>query len=177
VVEPGAPVPAPVNLPIARERPAPGFRHVLMRRDVVRFLELLEDWDELAEGLEGIRLAGGDPDCFGWYEPGLVVLGAWPRTSAIILDEAWVEESRPVLERLEVPIESLGGGRRRLEFDERSARGFLLLDVLLHELGHHHDRMHTRSQYECSRGEPYAMDYAERRTEELWERYVDAFGG
>lgn len=171
-----SPVLAPHELPVLRDRPAPGFRHVLRKRDVVAFLELLEDWEDLGDGLEGIRLAGGEPDCFGWYEPGLVVVGAWPRSRTILLDEAWVEESLPVLERLEVPIEALGGGRRRLHFDDTAARGFLLLDVLLHELGHHHDRMHTQSQYECSRGEPYAMDYAERRTDELWERYLAVFG-
>lgn len=171
-----APVPDPAGLPVIRDRPAPGFRHVLRRCDVVSFLELLDDWSDLGRGLDSIRLAGGEPDCFGWYEPGQVVVGAWPRSRTILLDEAWVEESRPVLERLEVPIEGLGGGRRRLEFDDAAARGFLLLDVLLHELGHHHDRMHTRSQYECSRGEPYALDYAERRTEELWDRYAAAFG-
>lgn len=142
----------------------------------MRFIDVLPDWDDLRDGIDAIVIAAGWPDCFGWYEPGMVAIGAWPRSRQIILDEEWVAESRPVLDRLAVPMERIPYDRWRLEFDDRAARGFLLLDVLLHELGHHHDRMDTRSRRDCARGEPYAMEYAERRAEEIWPAYVAAFG-
>ena len=52
----------------------------------------------------------------------------------------------------------------------------MLLDVFLHELGHHHDRLHTRSKRGCARGEPYAERYAKRHGNQLWKRYIERFG-
>ncbi|MFK7960508.1 MAG: hypothetical protein AB8G96_08275 [Phycisphaerales bacterium] len=149
---------------------------MLRKRDIAAFIDLLPDWDELGVGLDAIVIASGWPDCFGWYEPGMIALGAWPRGRHVVLDAEWVEECTPILDRLEVPRERVAGDRWRLTFDDAAARGFLLLDVLLHELGHHHDRMSTRAGTECPRGEGYAIDYAERRAEELWDRYVSVFG-
>ena len=60
-------------------------------------------------------------------------------------------------------------------FTETSARGYQLLSVLLHELGHHHDRLTTRSRC-VGRGEPYAERYAIEHTDLIWERYLRAFG-
>jgi hypothetical protein len=74
-------------------------------------------------------------------------------------------EHRPVLARLGVPVEPTD-----------SARAFQLLHVLLHELGHHHDRMTTRAgRYSC-RGEDFAEHYSRRYAERIWGRYLDEFG-
>jgi hypothetical protein len=53
-----------------------------------------------------------------------------------------------------------------LRWTEAQARGFMLLDVLVHELGHHHDRLtaHAMAARRAPRGEPYEMAYAKRRT-------------
>jgi hypothetical protein len=50
------------------------------------------------------------------------------------------------------------------------------MHILLHELGHHHDRMTTRSQRYCGRGESYAEQYALRFADQLWDAYFKAFG-
>jgi hypothetical protein len=50
------------------------------------------------------------------------------------------------------------------------------MHVLLHELGHHHDRITTRSQRDAARGESYAEAYAMRYVEALWHRYFSEFG-
>ena len=49
------------------------------------------------------------------------------------------------------------------------ARGFMLLDVLAHELGHQHDRMASSNpRGDAPRGEPYAIAYAQRVQQEVW---------
>jgi len=50
------------------------------------------------------------------------------------------------------------------------------MHVLLHELGHHHDRMTTRSQVDAGRGELYAELYANKYMDRIWEDYVRVFG-
>ena len=50
------------------------------------------------------------------------------------------------------------------------------MHVFLHELGHHHDRITTRSMQTPSRGEGYAEEYAHRYGEQMWQKYFDVFG-
>ena len=110
-----------------------------------------------------------------------------------------VEEHRPILELLEieqVPIEhsteyrefwddlktmgvrspGLRAGHVELRFTESQARAYQLLHILPHELGHHHDRITTRSQRRSARGEPYAEAYANRVADSVWPIYARTFG-
>jgi hypothetical protein len=59
--------------------------------------------------------------------------------------------------------------------DRDSIRAYQLLDVLVHELGHHHDRMTTHSQCHPARGERYADAYATRYAERIWHAYCTEF--
>lgn len=67
------------HLSIRRERPDPGHRHVLLQRDIERFIELIPDWQELSRGVHVILLDGRRTDCDGWYDRGVVALTAWQR--------------------------------------------------------------------------------------------------
>ncbi len=58
----------------------------------------------------------------------------------------------------------------------RQVHAFLLLGTFLHELGHHVDRISTRSQVDESNGEPFAIAYELRRQKELWPAYIEEFG-
>jgi hypothetical protein len=51
----------------------------------------------------------------------------------------------------------------------------VLTDVLVHEFGHHHDRMTTHGG-RAARREPYAEQYARRVRAEVWPEYVQRFG-
>jgi hypothetical protein len=77
---------------------------------------------------------------------------------------------------LGVPIEERGPQWRLCRFTEATARGFQLLHVLLHELGHHHDQMTTRARLYSCRGEYFAEEYANRSALRVFDRYVAAFG-
>ena len=159
------------------ERPGSGYRHVLRQRDLERFVGLLPEWEELSKGVDVLLLAKGDPSCYGWYNLGNVAVCAWDRELGQEWPESSVDDERDVLERLGVPLEpAKEPGFVRLGFTEASVRGFQLMSVLLHELGHHHDRMTSKNQERCGRGESYADRYAERHAEGLWEAYYREFG-
>ena len=155
-----------------RCRPPRGFRHYLTLADVRRFVGILPDWPELSVGLDAVVLAG-DGSIDGWYDDGIVAVCPWERDPAVRRDPDFVAAHAPVLDRLDVPREATadGSGEILCRFDAASVRGFQLMHVLLHELGHHRDRMTTRSKDDCARGEAFAEDWANRRAEELWEDY------
>src|SRR5579883_3404115 len=77
---PAHPRSSPAGLPrIIRLRPGPGFRHVLLKSDIERFVALLPDWETLSEGLHEIILAEGDPDAYGMYDDeGRIEINALP---------------------------------------------------------------------------------------------------
>jgi hypothetical protein len=158
-----------------RERAAKGFRHIVGKRDLERFISLLPDWGELAVGLEVILLAPGDEDCDGWHCDGWVALEARPRALWELVSNSYYREHRKVYELLGVPVLKRSPGVE-VQYTENSLRAFQLMHVLLHELGHHHDRMTTRSQRQSARGESYAEQYALRYMGEIWDSYITEFG-
>jgi len=167
---PGAPSPI-----VEREHPGRAYRHVVDEWDVRLFVGLLSEWDELSRYLRGFVLVSGDEDCMGWYYRGVIGLAAWSRDFVRAWDKAFVEEHALVLERLDVPTEPYDEDWVLCRFDEASARGFLLMHVLLHELGHHRDRIETRRRVDSPRGEPFAEAYANERAETLWPDYHRTF--
>ncbi len=161
---------------IERHKPGCGYRHLLRQADIERFLGLLPDWAELSRGLNAILLAPGETSCYGWHRPGIVAICAWERELWSETGPAWYAHNRETLERIAVVSEATEDGRVLLQWTEWTTRAFQLTDVLLHELGHHHDRMTTRSQRQACRGEDYAERYAIRYSQLIWNRYIKEFG-
>ncbi len=161
---------------IFRERPGEGHRHVVSQRDLWTFTRLLPEWSELADGLSAILLAEHDGACDGWHSPGVVALCAWEAWSPVVRGRSYVEEHRAIFERLCIACEPGEDPEDLLcHVSENQARAFMLLHVFLHELGHHHDRMTTRSKASASRGEPYAEAWALEHEGRVWDRYTRAF--
>lgn len=94
----------------------------------------------------------------------------WPIPARKCLAES---DQLPGVIRSERPSSSAQLGKRAMK---RTVRAFQLMHVLLHELGHHHDRISTRSKVRSSRGEGYAESYAVRYSNCLWEAYASEFG-
>jgi hypothetical protein len=142
-----------------------------------QFIELLPDWDELAVGLDAISIYSGGHGRLGMSNPGVVVITAWEQDLWWTgMSAEWAQEVAELLELLGVELvpNADDEGRLDLRWSEAQARAFMLLDVLVHELGHHHDRMTTRG-VAAARGEPYAMAYARRVQAEIWPQYVRHF--
>lgn len=160
---------------VDRQRPGVGYRHVLTRDDVYRFLNLLPEWDEIAVELNAVVLAEGEDGTDGWHSRGVVAVCAWST-------ELWEEYSceyytahQEIFSRLGIKTEELPDGYFRCEWTEPAVRAYQLLHILLHELGHHHDRMTTRRRQRTDRGETYAEDYALRHEALLWNAYMREF--
>ena len=165
------------NKPIIhRERPGFGCQQLITKKQLFQFIDLLPNWNELSEGLDLILLAEGDSSLLGWYRPGIVAICAWETELQKEWDIDFVEEHDVVLDRLGVDREPSEDEDTELcLFDRNSARGFQLMHIFLHELGHHHDLMTTRSQADCCRGEDFAEDYANRYADQLWDKYFKIF--
>ena len=167
---------APPSLTIDRQRPGQGYRHVLMQRDVEAFIKLLPDWAELSRGLNAIVLAPGERNTNGWHTPGVVGVCAWEADLWIDYTTGHYEDHKDIFDRLGVRSHEIKNGVM-CEFTEDQARAYQLLHILLHELGHHHDRMTTKSKVRAARGEPYAEAYALAYEARIWARYQEEFGG
>lgn len=178
---------SPQAYPIVdRQRPGQVYRHLITKAQLHRFIGLLPNWTELSCGLNAIVLAPGEEGAFGWHRPGTVAVCAWGAELELDWPNDYIDEHRDVLNRLGVetclifdrPDDLLDPypGYRRVLFSETSARGFQLMHVLLHELGHHYDRMSTKLQICASRGEPYAEQYAAKYSSRIWNAYFEEFG-
>jgi hypothetical protein len=165
------PQPAPV---IDRRRPGKRFVHLLRKSDLQLFTELVPGWHRLCQGLDAIVLSEGCTETYGWHIPGVVHVGAWPRDLWEVVSEDFLEANADILGRLEVSVESRGDDYM-LQWTRLKARAFQLLDVFLHELGHHHDRMTTRTQFDIARGEPFADEFAQHYRALIWDDYVRHF--
>jgi hypothetical protein len=166
------------EIQIERGHPGSGYRQVVTVAQLRRFLALLPDWDELAIGLEAISICEGGHGWLGIFNAGVVVITAWEKELWWSdVSASWVDEHADVLDLLSVEIVRHGETPHELElrWTEPQARAFMLLDVLVHELGHHHDRMTTRGD-DAPRGEPYAVAYARRVRAEVWPQYAREFG-
>jgi hypothetical protein len=162
-------------LVVDRRRPGKGFRHLLKQQDIKDFIRILPDWNELSLGLNAIVLAPGSWDTFGYHLPGVVHVCAWDANIWTELCKEGYERERETLNRLGVPCEEIDNGVL-CRFTENTARAHQLLATLLHELGHHHDRMSSKSKRCAGRGEPYAEAYAKSYTDRIWVEYQNVFG-
>ena len=160
---------------IDKERCGHGYRHLLRKKDILEFIEIIPDWNELATGLDAVLLAAGETDCDGWYDGGVIGLCAWERDLWREAEADYYGEHKEIFARLGVPCEPRGKDFL-CKFTKETARAYQLLHVFLHELGHHHDRMTTKSKDDCGRGEGYANDWALNYEPMVWDRYLRTFG-
>jgi hypothetical protein len=168
-----------LGLVIDRESPGRGSRHVLTKRDLVAFIDIIPDWSRLSQRLERIVLAS-DTTLDGHYafyhreETGAIFLHAWHQDLWTEFDTDHFESHRDLFERLGVSSD-----RTReavlCRFTEAQARAFMLLHVFLHELGHHYDRLQQLHGKSTS-GEDYAEQFANSRFNLLWPDYIRILG-
>ncbi len=166
-------------LMIDRKRPGKGCRHLLNSEQITRFLQLVPNWKELEGHLRAIVLDTKDAEeeMFGWHSSsGVIGICAWPRDFWIETSVKGYEDERLWLEMLDVPCEI----NRKIDtvtcqFTENTARGHQLLGTLLHEIGHHVDRITTRSKLDACRGEPFAIKYARETAQAIFPKYLREF--
>ena len=161
---------------IDRKRPGKGFRHLLRQQDLVDFISILPEWEHLSQGLDALVLAPGRKYSYGFHSPGVIHIRAWNADLWVDCSAEYYERDRYYFDRLRVPCEKQEDDSYSCKFTVETARAYQLLNVLLHELGHHHDLITTKSQKQVSRGEGYADKYAELNSAFIWSRYQEKFG-
>jgi hypothetical protein len=168
------------RLVIDRESPGESRRHVISKRDVLAFIEIIPDWDRLSVRLERIVLSAVDSDWDGLHEfyhreeSGGIFLNAWDDDLWVHLSHKYFSDHESILRRLGVSHES-EKDFVFCRFTEPQARAFTLLHVFMHELGHHYDRV-TQKHRDAKRGEDYAERFAMNRFDALYLDYVKVFG-
>lgn len=163
-----------------RESPGKGFRHVVSKRDIQAFIDLIPDSEKLFQRLERIVLSAPaselDAEYVFYYreETGAIFLNAWPEDLWIELNAAYFDAHEEIFSRLGVSCDR-SEETVLCRFTGPQARAFTLLHVFLHELGHHHDRSNQK-HHGATKGEDYAERFANSRFEMLYPRYVSVFG-
>jgi hypothetical protein len=162
-----------------RESPGRGHCHVVSKKDVQAFIDIIPEWHRFSERLERIVLAkcndglDGAHEFYYREETGAIFLQSWR-------DDLWIELTSDYFDAHQTIFEQLGVSYDRLStavmcrFTEAQARAFMLLHVFLHELGHHYDRIHQKHLY-STKGEDYAERFATSRFEHLFPEYVRVF--
>ena len=106
----------------------------------LRSITLLAGTNKQAKVSEGSLFRYG---CYGWGE---IYLHAYPKR---ILSELWKNRPKPSraaeYRKAGAVFESVEGGWR-LNFSKEALRNFYLNDVLLHELGHHVERIEEKKK-------------------------------
>jgi hypothetical protein len=163
-----------------RESPRRSCRHVVTKRDVLAFIEIIPDWDRLSQRLERIVLSSEESDLDGFYEfyhreeTGAIFLEAWHEDLWKNLRHQYFDDHEQELNRLGVSHDRSKSGVF-CRFTEAQARAFTLLHVFMHELGHHFDRSNQK-HLGAGRGEDYAERFAKSRFDSLYPAYLRVFG-
>lgn len=156
-------------------RPPTGFLHAATRADVLALLH--RAGAECSYGLRAVRLsvaprADGRELRFGrLLVPGVIVLYAQP-APPWVLPGRLPDGERDRLGHAGAEITSTGGGTQTVvAWPGDTLRRFMLLDVLLHEIGHHvlqHERRApSRRIVRTSDHEAFADQFARRWRERL----------
>ncbi len=141
------------NTIIDVEKPGRRYKHFLKKRDILQFIELIPNWNELSKGLDAIVLISGGNDCDGYYNNnGIICISAWEREQDVLLSKPYYEAHKELFDRLGIKVTE-ENSNFFCEFSVEQIKAYQLLHIFLHELGHHHDRMKTKSKRGCTRGE------------------------
>jgi hypothetical protein len=92
-------------------RPRPGFRHVVGKQNLDRFIEIIPGFDDLSKGLDAIVLTKGCPTIFGiywhgWTENGVINLCAWNADLHLPMSKKLYDTHPELMERLNIPFDN-----------------------------------------------------------------------
>lgn len=161
------------DIQIDIENPGKGYKHFLKKRDIKQFLEILPNREEIDIELNAVLLARGSFYTDGWYERGVIGICAWEKEMTKEYSLGYFNAHKKIFEKLGVEYK-MKKDCVICDFTENQIKAYLLLHIFLHELGHHHDRINTRSR-KIARGENYAEGYAFKYEGIIWNKYFEYF--
>ncbi len=110
----------------------------------------------------------------GWYRNGVIGICAWEKELSSSFSQKYFDEHKEIFERLEIKY-TINNDYVECDFTENQIKAYQLLHIFLHEIGHHHDRINTKSRKRCGRGEKYAESYALKYEKVIWDKYFEYF--
>ena len=189
---------------VDRNRPSRGYVHVLSKKDIHDFTDLIPDWYKISNGIESIFLDSENEYTDGYYRhysregTGVIWLSAWQKDLWLEYSDDYYQEHLWLFKILGVICEKVEkkvddndkdndiNGKKTdagevdiywtCYFTLAQARAFMLMHIFLHELGHHVDKLRSKKRDIIRGGEAYAESYANRRFHELWPAYIKRFG-
>ncbi|MDF1697573.1 MAG: hypothetical protein P1U56_17140 [Saprospiraceae bacterium] len=163
------------SIQIDEEKPGKGYKHFLKKKDVLRFIKLIPNWNIVSQHLNAIVLANGQLDVDGLYfNNGVICISAWEKEQDVLINSEYFKAHEELFNRLGVRA-AKRQNNYFCEFTVDQIKAFQLLHILLHELGHHFDRIKTKSKRRSSRGEQFAEDFAFINEAEIWKSYQEEF--
>jgi len=166
---------------VDRKPAGKGYRHVLKKKDIHDFTDIIPSWRSVCNGIESIILDAGDEFYDGLYRhysyegTGIIWLSAWT-------DKMWIDLNNDYFVEHQWHFDKLGVAYERksdewcCHFTESQAKAFMLLHIFLHELGHHVDKLQSKNQNVIKGGEVFAENYANKLFDEIWPAYIEKFG-
>lgn len=92
------------SLQIDVENSGKGYKHFLKKKDIINFLEILPDWNEIDIELDAILLAeGGGSD--GWYSNGVIGICAWDKNMTCSLNKDFFNDHIELFKKLNLQFE------------------------------------------------------------------------
>ncbi|WP_235299718.1 hypothetical protein [Portibacter marinus] len=160
---------------IDSEKLGKGYKHFLKRRDLLKFIEIIPNWEVYSRGLDAIVLESGKSGRDGvYYHSGVICISAWPKEMDIELNKRYFEDHKDLFKRLGIKYLEKDDFYF-CEFTPDQIKAYQLLHILLHELGHHYDRMKTKTKHSTARGEKFAENFAFENEERMWNKYEETF--
>lgn len=166
---------------VDRKRPYKGFKHVITKKEIHDFIELIPDWEKLGIGIEAIILDEGGDNFDGLYchyeyeKTGIIWLSAWPKEMWVDFNDEYFKEHQWHFDTIGLVYEK-NKDEWTCHFTEKQAKAFMLTHIFLHELGHHVDKLRSKKQNIMVGGEEYAEKFANDKFNEIWPSYVQRFG-
>lgn len=156
------------------QKPGKNYKHFLKKRDIIQFWDILPHKEEIRIELDAIVLAEGNEYCDGWYQNGVICICAWEKEMSRQMSYKYFNEHKDVFERLDIKY-TVKKNYVICDFNENQIKAFQLLRVMTHEIGHHVDRIRTRSRRKCPRGEIFAFKFEKEYEKKLWNKYFEYF--
>jgi hypothetical protein len=163
------------EIQIDEEKPGKGFKHFLKKRDIKDFIDIIPNWSVYSDGLDAIVLESGDYNHDGvYYYTGVICISAWTKEMDVLFNQNYYLQHKNIFDKLR--IKSIKrNGEYFCEFNVDQIKAFQLLHIFLHELGHHYDRMKTKTKHSTARGENFAEDFAFEHEALMWNKYEETF--
>lgn len=156
------------------QKPGKGYKHFLKKRDIKQFWNIIPDKEKIGIELDAIVLAEGNNTYDGWYQNGVICICAWEKEMSREMNYKYFEDHKDLFERLEVKY-ILKKDYVICDFNENQIKAFQLLRVMTHEIGHHIDRIRTRTRRTCPRGEVFAFNFEKVYEKKIWNKYFEYF--